>query len=185
MIKKALFVIDTQAELVSIPSTAIPHAARICEVGGAILDRARLIPSTELEIIVVQHCEDASDPNATLVPGSKEWKLALPPREGVKNERVVRKTTGDTFGSNPSLASDLKDQGVTTIVAIGVQSEQCVRATCRGAVDAGFAVVLLQGAHSTYDNAGTGESAEDIEKAVEQELQSIGVQIVPWDQYNF
>lgn len=94
MSKKALFVIDTQAELVSIPSTAIPHAAHICEVGGVILDRARRIPSTELEIIVVQHCEDASDPNATLIPGSKEWELALPPQEGVKNERVVRKTTG-------------------------------------------------------------------------------------------
>jgi nicotinamidase-related amidase len=74
---------------------------------------------------------------------------------------------------------------VTTIVAIGVQSELCVRATCRGAVDAGFAVVLLSGAHSTYDNAGTGESAEDTEKAVEQELQSIGIQIVPWNQYTF
>jgi len=92
---------------------------------------------------------------------------------------------GDTFESNPSLATELKNQGVATIVAFGVQSEQCVRATCRGAVNAGFAVVLLQGAHSTYDNADTGQSAEDIEKAVEQELQSIGVQIVPWDQYDF
>lgn len=94
MTKKALFVIDTQAELVLIPSTAIPHATRICEVGGVILDRARRIPSTELEIIVVQHCEDASDPNATLIPGSEEWQLALPPREGAENERIVRKTTG-------------------------------------------------------------------------------------------
>lgn len=94
MTKIALFVIDTQAELVSIPSTAIPHAARICEVGGVILDRARRVPSTELEIIVVQHCEDASDPNATLIPGSKEWQLTLPPQDGAKNERVVRKTTG-------------------------------------------------------------------------------------------
>lgn len=92
---------------------------------------------------------------------------------------------GDTFESNPSLADELKNQRVATIVAFGVQSEACVRATCRGAVNAGFAVVLLQGAHSTYDNTDTGESAEDIERAVEQELQSIGVQIVPWDQYTF
>ncbi|KAJ5528331.1 hypothetical protein N7513_012490 [Penicillium frequentans] len=185
MTKIALFVIDTQAELVSTSNTAIPHAARICEVGGVILDRARRVPSTELEIIVVQHCEDASDPHATLIPGSKEWQLTLPPQDGAKNERVVRKTTGDTFESNPSLADELKNQRVATIVAFGVQSEACVRATCRGAVNAGFAVVLLQGAHSTYDNTDTGESAEDIERAVEQELQSIGVQIVPWDQYTF
>lgn len=74
---------------------------------------------------------------------------------------------------------------MATVVAFGIQSEQCVRATCRGAVNAGFEVVLLQGAHSTYDNADTGESAEDIEKSVDQELRSIGVQIVPWDQYTF
>ncbi|KAJ5765858.1 hypothetical protein N7520_005417 [Penicillium odoratum] len=201
MTKKALFVIDTQAELVSIPSTAMPHGARVCEVGGQILDRARRVPKTELEIIIVQHYEEASDPNATLIRGSKAWELALPPREGAENERVVEKTTGesrvmatnsgvyltygigDTFESNPSLAHDLKSRGVTTIVAFGVQSECCVRATCRGALKAGFDVVLLQGAHSTYNKAETGQSAEDIEKEIEHELQSIGVQIVPWDQY--
>ncbi|KAJ5641299.1 hypothetical protein N7490_005299 [Penicillium lividum] len=185
MTKTALFVIDTQAELVLIPSTAMPHGARICEVGDQILDRARRIPKTELEIIFVQHYDDASNPNATLTRGSKAWELALPPREGAENERIVEKTTGDTFESNPSLAHDLKSQGVTTIVACGVQSECCVRATCRGALKAGFDVVLLQGAHSTYDKAETGQSAEDIEKEIEQELQSIGVQIVPWDQYDF
>ena len=67
----------------------------------------------------------------------------------------------------------------------GVQSECCVRATSRGAVSAGFEVVLLQGAHSTYDNEKTGQSAEEIERQIEQELQSIGVKVVPWDEYDF
>ena len=57
--------------------------------------------------------------------------------------------------------------------------------TCRGAVEAGFTVVLLQGAHSTYDDQATGLRAEQIERQVEQELCAIGVQVVPWEQYVF
>ncbi|KAJ5618257.1 hypothetical protein N7528_006900 [Penicillium herquei] len=185
MPKKALFVIDTQAELVSIPSTAMPHAARICEVGTNILNRARTQPAKELDIIFVQHSDNPEDPNATLLRGKEAWKLALPPHDDAENERVVHKTTGDTFESNPTLANDLKTRGVTTIVAFGVQSECCVRATTRGAISAGFEVALLQGAHSTYDNEKTGKSAEEIERDVEEELQAIGVQVVPWDQYEF
>ncbi|KAJ5273634.1 hypothetical protein N7478_008759 [Penicillium angulare] len=181
----ALFVIDTQEELVSIPSTAIPDGARICETGTKILDRARSKPTTELDIIVVQHSEDPADPNSTLVPGSKAWDLVLPPRDGAGNEKVVHKTTADTFESNPNLANELQGRGISSIVAFGVQSEFCVRATCRGAINAGFDVILLRGAHSTYNNDETGQSAEQIEKEVEQELESIGVKVVPWDQYEF
>lgn len=102
MPKTALFVIDTQAELVSIAETAIPHAARIREVGAAILDRARSKSSTELEVIIVQHYEDAADPNATLVQGSAAWELALPPKDGADNERVVHKHTGQLQVSSTS-----------------------------------------------------------------------------------
>ncbi|KAJ5729636.1 uncharacterized protein N7483_004144 [Penicillium malachiteum] len=185
MPKKALFVIDTQAELVSISSTAMPYGARICEVGTKILNRARTQPAKELDIIMVQHSDDPEDPNATLLRGNEAWELALPPREDAENERVVHKTTGDTFESNPTLANDLKARGVTTIVAFGVQSECCVRATSRGAISAGFEVVLLQGAHSTYHNQETGKSAEEIESEIEEELQAIGVQVIPWDKYEF
>ncbi|KAF7618557.1 Isochorismatase-like protein [Aspergillus flavus] len=185
MPKTALFVVDTQAGLISIPDTAIPHSARIWEVGNKILDRARNVASTELEIVIVQHSDDAEDPNASLLPGTKEWELSLPMKVGGNNERIVSKTTRDTFKSNPSLADELKSQGITTIVAFGIQSECCVLETCRGAVEAGFTVVLLQGAHSTYDDQATGLRAEQIERQVEQELCAIGVQVVPWEQYVF
>ncbi|KAJ5081160.1 hypothetical protein N7456_013398 [Penicillium angulare] len=181
----ALFVIDTQAELVSIPSTAIPDGARICETGAKILDRARSKPTTELDIIIVQHSENPSELGSTLIPGSKAWELVLPPQDGAENERVVPKTTADTFESNPNLAHELKARGISSIVAFGVQSEFCVRATCRGAINAGFDVILLRGAHSTYNNEETGQSAKQIEREIEHELESIGVQVVPWDQYEF
>ncbi|GMG04884.1 unnamed protein product [Aspergillus oryzae] len=158
MPKTALFVVDTQAGLISIPDTAIPHSARIWEVGNKILDRARNVASTELEIVIVQHSDDAEDPNASLLRGTKEWELSLPMKVGADNERIVSKMT---------------------------RVECCVLETCRGAVEAGFTVVLLQGAHSTYDDKATGLRAEQIERQVEQELCAIGVQVVPWEQYVF
>jgi nicotinamidase-related amidase len=89
---------------------------------------------------------------------------------------------GDTFESNPELASQLKAAGVDTVVAFGIQSECCVRSTCKGALAAGFEVTLLHGAHSTYD--AEGKQAEEIEDEVEKELEASGVTVVPWETWN-
>lgn len=209
--RTALFVIDIQSELASDPTTAIPHAARIRGAGSALLDRARAAidesyPSSNLEIIIVQHAENPDDnPDATMIKGSKAWELVFPPRAACADERLVGKTTStymkeslsheimglmvvsvaDTFASNPQLAQELRDRGVDTIVAFGIQSDYCVRATCKGAVNAGFPVVLLQGAHSTYDNSETEQTAEEIEREIEEELKAIGVNVAPWDEYVF
>ena len=85
---------------------------------------------------------------------------------------------GDTFSSNPQLASQLKSSGVDTIVAFGIQSECCVLSTCRGALAAGFKVILLQGAHSTYDY--DDKPARDVEIDVEWMLESAGAKVQGW-----
>lgn len=85
---------------------------------------------------------------------------------------------GDTFSSNPSLAAQLKNAGVDTIVAFGIQSECCVLSTCRGALAAGFKVVLLEGAHSTYDV--DGKPAKEVEIDVELILESAGAEVEGW-----
>jgi nicotinamidase-related amidase len=54
-----------------------------------------------------------------------------------------------------------------------------VLSTCRGALAAGFNVVLLKGAHSTYDS--DGKLAGEIEGEVEFQLEKAGVKIVPWE----
>jgi len=85
-------------------------------------------------------------------------------------------SAGDTFESNPNLAAELKERDVGTIVAFGIQSECCVLSTCRGALAAGFEVVLLRGAHSTYDT-GT-QTALEIERGVEDLLEKEGVRVL-------
>lgn len=197
MPRTALFVIDIQHALALSTNTSIPDASRILNAGGSILAKARAAIDTarsqglnpDLEIVIVQH-EETPD-KGTLQRGSKEWEIVFPPRANDEYERLVSKnvrksslpsmitlstpsdcSAGDAFTSNPDLAADLRSRGVDTIVAFGIQSECCVLSTCRGALAAGFKVVLLRGAHSTYD-AG-GKSAGEIERDVEAMLGAEG-----------
>ena len=85
---------------------------------------------------------------------------------------------GDTFVSNPRLAHELRARDVGTIVAFGIQSECCVLSTSLGALSGGFRVVLLNGAHSTYDKV--GKPAVLIEREVEDMLEDAGAKIVDW-----
>lgn len=86
---------------------------------------------------------------------------------------------GDVFPSNPLLSTSLKYAGTKTIIAFGIQSECCVLSTCLGALSAGFQVILLQGAHSTYETA--AQSAEEIEADVEAQLLAKGAKVVRWE----
>ncbi|UNI23933.1 hypothetical protein JDV02_009722 [Purpureocillium takamizusanense] len=183
MPRTALFVIDIQKELADDPQTEIPHAARIRDAGDRILDAARNLASSVPQgkqpalIVFVQHEERPEQ--GTLANGSEPWKLVFNPREGAKDEILVAKITRDTFESNPHLAEKLKEQGIDGIVAFGIQSECCVQETCKGALAAGFGVTILRGAHSTYDTK--GKSAVDIERSVEEMLQTRGAKVVPWE----
>lgn len=90
---------------------------------------------------------------------------------------------GNTFESNPDLTTQLRTQDISTLVMCGIQSEYCVRGTSLGALAAGFNVILLQGAHSTYDDAGSGKSATQLEVEVEEELKAQGAVVVPWEKW--
>jgi nicotinamidase-related amidase len=176
----ALFVIDIQHDLVGDPSTEIPHAARIKEAGSCILSTVRQL-NTDSErptlVVFVQHEEPPE--SGSLVRGSDAWKLAFDPLPGQEHEILVSKTTRNTFETNPRLAKQLKDWGIRRVVAFGVQSECCVQETCKGALDAGFEVTLLRGAHSTYSIK--EKSAEQIEVSVEEMLQSRGARLIDWE----
>lgn len=65
----------------------------------------------------------------------------------------------------------------------GIQSEYCVRETSLGALSAGIKVIVLQGAHSTYDDTDSGKSATQLEAQVEEELKAKGAVVVPWEKW--
>lgn len=198
----ALFVIDIQNDLATDPKTRVPHAERIRIAGDKILATARAILRGKSEnpptiIVFVQHEETPE--SGSLVRGSEPWKLVFEP-QGDGPEILVSKTTresqrlrdldiatlatdsavGDTFASNPDLAASLKESGVREIIVFGIQSECCVESTCSGALEAGFDVTLLARAHSTYDDG--DKSAQDIEREVQERLQTKGVKVVKWEE---
>ncbi|KAF5534042.1 KGD2-2-oxoglutarate dehydrogenase complex E2 component [Fusarium phyllophilum] len=172
-----LFVIDIQKDLAFDDKTEIPHAERIRDAGEQILEVARGIAADPKPIIVfVQHEE--SPESGPLVKGSKPWELVFENDPNNPRELLVSKNQRDTFKSNPDLAGLLRSKGTQHIVAFGIQSECCVLETCKGALEAGFRVTLLQGAHSTYDTE--NKQAVQIEQDVENELKALGASVTPW-----
>jgi nicotinamidase-related amidase len=89
--------------------------------------------------------------------------------------------TRSTFEANKDLAKRLKDEGVEEVIGVGIQSDYCVRATLSSALEEGFQVKLLKGAHSTYDD--DGKKAEDIEREIEKELEGKGAKVVEWEDW--
>ncbi|KAK4113237.1 Isochorismatase hydrolase [Canariomyces notabilis] len=204
MATTALFIIDIQNDLATDPKTQIPYAERIREAGDKILSAARRIVDSQQDaqpspvLVFVQHEEKPED--GPLIRGSDAWGLVFEPRADCRSEMLVHKNTrmscsptvtipavlvlltdsmaGDTFQSNPDLASTLKGMGIDEVVAFGIQSECCVESTCNGALAAGFKVTLLSGAHSTYDVG--GKTAVEVEKEVEERLRAKGARIVDW-----
>lgn len=99
MSRSALFVVDIQRELAQDPKTQIPHAERVCSAGDKLLVAARAIIDSYRQkaqespsvIVFVQHEEKPEEGN--LVRDTDPWKLVFEPREGVKEEMLVYKTT--------------------------------------------------------------------------------------------
>jgi nicotinamidase-related amidase len=92
------------------------------------------------------------------------------------------------FESNPDLATSLRTQGIEHLLFVGLQTDYCVRASILGAIASGFDasnVTLLRGTHSTYDNASTGKSYQQVKQDVEQQLMGVGVCLQDWEKFSF
>ncbi|RAH69761.1 Isochorismatase hydrolase [Aspergillus aculeatinus CBS 121060] len=184
--RKALFVIDIQKELAVDPTTRVPHADRVIASAEGTLNAIRSVIDSCREknqpspwaIYFIQHEESSA--SGTLLRGSEPWELVFTPRVDVEEELVVAKKTGNTFESNPTLSTRLRNADINEIVALGLQSEKCVEATCKGALAAGFRVTLLAGAHSTYDSE--GKTATELEREVERRLSTRGARVLRWEE---
>jgi len=93
------------------------------------------------------------------------------------NEHVL-----DKFKNNAFAGTRLGELIPTDaeMVVVGMQSDFCVRATCSAALGRGNDVLLIRGAHATYDrlevwNGGGITPARIIESEIEAELEEAGV----------
>lgn len=90
--------------------------------------------------------------------------------------------------SNPDLATSVQVEGIANLVFVGLQTDYCVRASILGAIAAGFnasSIKLLQGGHSTYDNATTGKSYTQVKNDIETQLANLGVCLMDWREFAF
>ncbi len=127
--------------------------------------RAAAIP-----IVHIQHC---GAPGEVLEEGAPGWPI-YPPLSPLQGEALVQKRTSDSF-ENTDLHAVLKQLGVTSLVVTGIQSELCVAATCRRAIDLGYRVLLARDGHSTW--ADDRRTAPEIIEEQNRELESSGVEL--------
>ncbi|PKH26049.1 cysteine hydrolase [Pseudomonas prosekii] len=107
-----------------------------------------------IPVVLIQH-EEKGD---LLQHGSEGWQLAQTLNTSEHDLRV-RKTTRDSFYQT-HLQALLQDQGTDRLIICGLQTDYCVNATVRQALNLSYDVVLAADAHSTVDNGNL--AAEDI-----------------------
>ena len=128
-----------------------------------LLGRARSAGTT---VIHVRNNGDDDDPDA---PGTPGWELV---HQAAPEEYVVDKDECDAFAGTG--LSALVPESATVIVA-GMQSEFCIRETSLSALRQGHPVVLVRGAHATYDG---DLPARQTSLGVEAELGAAGVSVI-------
>ena len=97
-------------------------------------------------------------PGEHIARGAAGWPIypAIAPKDG---EPIFEKTVGDAFVET-DLAGWLRGRGASEVILLGAQTDECVLATCKGALANGFAVTVVGDAHSTVD--WNGETAAQI-----------------------
>jgi nicotinamidase-related amidase len=138
----ALLMIDVQQGLLD-GEMAIPDALHVIDRLANVLAAARSAGS------LIIHLQNDGAPGTLDEPGTPGWHIhpKLAPEPG---ELVLRKTRDDGFDGT-ELEDVLARKCVTRIAIAGLLSEMCVSATARGALARGLHVVLIHGAHATYN----------------------------------
>lgn len=114
-----------------------------------------------LPIIHVQHC--SLEPHSLLRPEmpGHEIQDAVRPLDG---EQLFKKTVHSAF-IGTGLQDYLHQQGIQSLVVVGLTTDHCVSTTTRMAADLGFKVTLVADATAAFERAGrngTYYTGEDI-----------------------
>jgi len=134
----ALLVVDVQQALFE-RSTSVYQADTLLETIQELGQRAR---EAGVHIIYIRHS------NKMLQPGTAGW--AIHPRLVPQaDDLLIDKTHGNAF-QDTTLDAELKQRSVGTLYVVGLVTQGCVQATCRGGQKRGYQVTLVSDGHSTY-----------------------------------
>ena len=111
-------------------------------------------------------------PHDPLAPGKPGWPV-WPALGQAADEPTFSKSVGDAF-SNPALGEWVGGAG--GVILLGAQSDACVAATVKGALERGLAVTVIADAHSTWDY--NGQTAPQIIERENAAFAAAGAKVV-------
>ena len=165
----ALLIIDVQKGLFE-RSNPIYHADNLLDNITVLADRAG---QAGAPVIAVQHTNESS-----LIEGSDAWQLH--PRLGpIQADLIVHKRHGNAF-QDTGLNQQLASRGIECVVITGLVTNGCVRATCLGARDLGYQVILASDGHSTFH-----KQAARLVDEWNQKLGDLGIKICQAERIKF
>jgi len=138
--QSALLIIDVQKGLFSKP-TPIYKVDELIQNINSLIDQWRVAGGM---IVFVQHSN-----NKLLIKYSSDWQLH-PDLKINGTDLIIHKVHGNAF-EETELNEILKARGIQTMVVTGLVTQGCVRATCIGAHDLGYRVILVEDGHSNYN----------------------------------
>jgi nicotinamidase-related amidase len=144
MNETALLIIDAQVNMFAAGSSVF-EGEKILNTLCSMVFRAR---AARMLVIYVQNNGTENDPD---MPGTLGWQIhpALTPEKG---DLVIQKNTPDSFHGT-TLQNELDSRHIQNLIVAGMQTEYCINATCRRALEVGYKIILVQDAHSTYDGS--------------------------------
>lgn len=122
-------------------------------------------------VVFVRHDGGEQDPILHAGLPTFEIHPALAPLPG---EEIVDKAVPDAFHQT-ALADVLARLDADRLIVVGAQTDCCIDATCRRAVELGYDTVLVADAHSTWDS--DGRTAQEIVGRTNLELNALGVRL--------
>ncbi|KAJ6611115.1 Isochorismatase-like protein [Mycena sp. CBHHK59/15] len=170
--RSALLIVNVQICFTLDPPQGIPAAGIVRENVALVLEHARKAHPAPTII----HIRNIGDPGEPDEPGTQVWDLKYPPLPG---EHVIDKRKSNAFvgtSLGDLIAPDAE------VVVVGLHSEYSVKSTCKAALQRGNMVLLIKGAHGTYNHMDLADGvltpADKISAQVEEELDRAGAIIL-------
>jgi nicotinamidase-related amidase len=136
----ALLVIDVQQGLFQ-RSNPIYKAQELLENINTLVERAH---RADIPVFYIQHAN-----KGTLVQDSDEWQLH-PQMQPVERDFIIYKRHGNAF-KDTTLGQELESRKIKKLVATGLLTNGCVKATCIAAQKLGYEVILVRDGHSNFN----------------------------------
>lgn len=169
MTNKALLVIDVQSGLFN-RSAPIYQADQFLTNIQTLVDHAH---QKSVPVFYIQHANQS-----ILVEGSDNWKLH-PRLSPTKKDVLIQKRHGSAF-QETALQEELESRNVTNLVVAGLVTHGCVKATCLGAIQLSYHVVLVSDGHSNYS-----KQAPRLIEEWNHKLSEMGVALEPTKAIDF